>query len=139
MGGAIMSETIFPARNWREYKHRYRMEASKCKKCGYIAFPTRLICPDCKAREFEEITLPREGKVISYTVQHVTPSGFEDSAPYIVGIVELTNGVRLTTQIADCGPEDIKNVKQVTMETRRVREEGNSGVLAYGYKFVPAR
>ncbi len=134
-----MSDSIFPARNWREYKHRYRFEGSKCKKCGMIIFPDRLICPKCKHQEFDKIDLPREGKILTHTVQRVAPSGFEDDSPYIVAIIELTNGLRLTAQVADIAPEKVDSVKTVTLETRRIREEGNSGVLAYGYKFVPVR
>ncbi|MBF0362443.1 MAG: Zn-ribbon domain-containing OB-fold protein [Oligoflexia bacterium] len=130
---------MFPSKNWREYNHRYRFEASKCKKCNHINFPTRLVCPKCKGREFEQIDLPYEGKIITYTVQYVTPAGFEDITPYVVAIVELTNGVRVTAQIADCSPEDIKSVSNVVMETRKVREDGHSGIIAYGYKFVPIR
>ena len=31
----------------REIPHRYRLEANKCTKCGFIAFPRRLVCPEC--------------------------------------------------------------------------------------------
>ncbi|MBF0105920.1 MAG: Zn-ribbon domain-containing OB-fold protein [Deltaproteobacteria bacterium] len=130
---------MYPARNWREYNHRYRLEGSQCKKCGLILFPHRLICPKCKAREFEVIQLPHEGKIISFTTQTTVPHGFEDEAPISLGIVELTNGLRLTTQIADCHPDKIKIGMPVKREFRKIREDGHSGINAYGYKFVPVR
>ncbi|MBF0297339.1 MAG: Zn-ribbon domain-containing OB-fold protein [Oligoflexia bacterium] len=128
---------MFPAKNWREYNHRYRFEASKCKKCNHIEFPSRIICPKCKGRDFEVVDLPQEGKIVTYTIQYVPPVGFEDLSPYVVAIVELTNGVRVTTQIADCTVDEIKNVSRVVMEIRKIREDGESGIIAYGYKFVP--
>ena len=42
-------------RYWREIPKRYRLEAAKCSKCGHIAFPQRLICPECGAADFEKI------------------------------------------------------------------------------------
>ena len=125
------------ARDWREYPRRYRYEAAKCVKCGYIAFPERLVCPECKAREFEKVILPREGKLLTYTVIHTPPSWFKDLAPYAVGVVELTNGARLTAQIADCDLDKIDTVEDVKLEFRKVQEDGNAGVIRYGYKVVP--
>ncbi|MBN2227019.1 MAG: Zn-ribbon domain-containing OB-fold protein [candidate division Zixibacteria bacterium] len=128
---------MFPSRIWREKAQRYRLEAGKCTTCGYIAFPPRLICPECGAREFETITLPDTGKILTYTVIRVAPSQFTDEAPYAVGIAELTNGVKLMAQIADCEVEKIKVGMEVVIEFRRVQTHGSHGVLSYGYKFVP--
>ena len=36
-----------PARYAREMPHRYRMEAAKCKGCGEVYFPHRLVCREC--------------------------------------------------------------------------------------------
>ena len=33
-----------PARYWREIPQRYRLEAGKCRSCGEVYFPPRLIC-----------------------------------------------------------------------------------------------
>ena len=99
---------MFSARDWREYPRRYRLEAGKCKKCGKIVFPTRLVCPKCGAREFETEILPDTGKVLTYTVIRVAPSQFTDQAPYAVAITELTNGVKLMAQLVDCDVDNIK-------------------------------
>lgn len=127
------------ARNWREYPQRYRMEAEKCKKCGKICFPPRLICPECGHREFDKYVLANEGVVKTYTVIHVAPSQFTDQVPYAIGIVELKDGVSTMMQVADCGPDEIKIGMPVRIEFRRVQKEGHSGILMYGYKAVPVR
>jgi uncharacterized OB-fold protein len=126
-----------PSRYWREIPQRYRLEANKCKKCGYISFPPRLICPQCKNREFEETKLAEKGKVLTFTVIRVPPRQFIDQAPYAVGIVELDDGVKLTGQVVDCDFEDLKIGKRVKIEFRKVFDEGEAGILCYGYKFVP--
>ena len=48
---------MFAGRYWREIPQRYRLEAGKCKQCGKTFFPPRLICDQCKSREFDTIIL----------------------------------------------------------------------------------
>ncbi len=126
-----------PSRYWREIPQRYRLEANKCKKCGFVSFPPRLICPKCQNREFEEAKLAEKGKVLTFTVIRVPPRQFIDQAPYAVGIVELDDGVKLTGQVVDCDFEDLKIGKRVKIEFRKIFDEGEAGILCYGYKFVP--
>ncbi|MFQ6070417.1 MAG: Zn-ribbon domain-containing OB-fold protein [Candidatus Aminicenantales bacterium] len=126
-----------PSRYWREIPQRYRLEANKCRACGKIFFPPRLVCPECRKSELEKTRLVEKGKVVSYTIIRVPPHQFVDQAPYAVGIVELDDGVKLTGQIVDCEFEQIKIGKRVKIEFRKIYEEGEAGVIYYGYKFVP--
>lgn len=128
---------MYPARDWREYPHRYRLEAGKCKKCGYVAFPRRLVCPECGHREFDLEILPDTGKVVTYTIIEVPTTQFSDQAPYAIAITELTNGTRIMAQLVDCDVDQIKVGMEVRIEFRRVQTDSHHGVLSYGYKFVP--
>lgn len=123
---------------WREIPQRYRFEAAKCKKCGKISFPPRLICPECKTREFETVKLNDSGKIETFTVIRIAPTGFTNEAPYPVAIVDLGNNVRILCQVADCEPQDLKIGMPVRLEFRKVQQEGDAGVINYGYKCVPA-
>ena len=127
---------VTPARYWREIPQRYRLEAGKCTACGKIYFPPRVVCA-CGAREFEAVQLNDEGTLQTFTVIRVAPSQFTDEAPYVVGIVELNDGVRLTTQVVDCDPEQLEIGQQVKVEFRRIQTIGEAGILCYGYKCVP--
>ena len=129
---------MFPSRYWREIPQRYRLEAAKCKGCGKISFPPRSRCQKCGKTEFEGTVLPDRGTVVTFAVIHTAPPQFSDQAPYAVGIVELENGVRITSQIVDCPLEDVKIGQKVRIEFRRVQEDGEAGVICYGYKCVPA-
>lgn len=125
-----------PSRYWREIPQRYRLEANKCSKCGIKFFPPRLICPECKNRELEKTKIAETGKIITYTIIRVPPHQFVDQAPYALGIVELDDGVKLTAQIVDCDFEDLKIGQKVRIEFRKIFDEGESGILCYGYKFI---
>ena len=85
----------------RDKPQRYRLEAGKCKSCGSISFPPRLICNECKAREFEIVNLKGEGKILTFTIIRVGPEKFSVNTPYAVGIVEMDEGVKLTVQFTD--------------------------------------
>lgn len=127
-----------PSRNWREIPQRYRLEAAKCKGCGHISFPPREICAECGKQGFEKKVLADTGKLLTYTIIRVAPEGFEDQAPYAVGIVELDDGVHLTAQVVDCDFAKLKVGLRVRIEFRKVSQEGEKGPIHYGYKFVPA-
>lgn len=125
------------AKHWRETPERYRMEAGKCSKCGHICFPSRLICPECGHREFEKINLSGKGKLVTHTVIRTAPEGFGDLAPYAVGIIELDEGTKILAQVCDCDPTTLKTGDRLTWKFRRINEDGKTGMIYYGYKFVP--
>lgn len=127
-----------PSRYWREIPQRYRLEANRCDACEKIFFPPRLICPGCGNRELKAVKLKDTGKVLTYTVIHTPPHKFEDQAPYAMGIVELDDGARVTGQIVDCEFEKLAIGMPVRIEFRKIFNEGESGIICYGYKFVPA-
>ncbi len=120
----------------REKPQRYRLEAGKCKGCGKVSFPPRLICPKCKSKEFETIKLSDEGTIKTFTVIRVASDTFSLQTPYAVGIVELKGGVRLTTQIADVDFNKLKIGQKVKMVFRKIQDEGKSGLHCYGYKAI---
>jgi uncharacterized OB-fold protein len=128
---------MFPSRYWREIPQRYRLEAGQCKGCGKISFPPRSKCPKCGKSDMETTVLPDHGVVKTFTVIHTAPTQFSDEAPYAVGIIELENGVKITSQIVDCPLEDVKIGQKVKVEFRRVQTDGDAGVICYGYKCVP--
>ena len=126
-----------PASIWRNEPQRYRLEAGKCLNCGELHMPKRLVCDACGKREFETVKLTPKGKVITYTVVHVAPEAFRDQSPYPVAIIELDEGLRMLCQMADVAPEEVRTGMRVRLETRKIRSDGEAGVIAYGPKAVP--
>ena len=127
-----------PARAWREYPQKYRLEAEKCQ-CGKVCYPPRVICPECGGRSFETVTMPREGTVVTFTVVRVPPSNFTGQSPLPIAVVELDNGVRLMVQVADIvDPDELKIGMRVRLEFRRISSDGEAGTIFYGHKAVKA-
>jgi uncharacterized OB-fold protein len=127
---------MITARYHREIPQRYRLEAGKCKKCGNISFPPRLICPKCKGKNFETVKLNDEGVLKTFTIVRVASDKFSKETPFAVGIVELNDGIKVTTQIADCDLEKLAIGQKVKLVFRRIQEDGKAGILCYGYKAI---
>lgn len=120
----------------REIPQRYQLVAARCTSCGTIAFPPRTVCRKCRARKFELTKLRKEGTVLTFTIIRVGADRFSKQTPYAVAIVELDDGVRITTQIADTDPEKLQIGQRVRLVFRKIQEDGKAGILCYGYKAV---
>lgn len=84
-----------------------KLMASKCKKCGQFSFPPRADCIHCLSDEFEWVECSGKGGLHTYTIIHAAPTGFDDIAPYILGVLDLDDGGRLMGWI-DGPREEIK-------------------------------
>jgi len=100
------------------------------------------VCPECThhrqtIEKMVPFQLSGEGEVISYTVVHDAAEGFEMQVPYALGLVRTPEGPILTGQIVDIDPGAVAIGLKVRATFRKLREEGESGVIHYGYKFTP--
>ncbi len=124
-------------RFWRKIRHRYNLIGSVCRNCGTYYYPPRNLCPTCRrAGKMEEYQFKGTGKVVSYTVIRTPPDQFQELKPYVLGIVELDEGPRVTSQII-CDPEEAKIGMRVRQVFRKYTEDGEDGVIYYGTKFEP--
>jgi len=125
------------ARHWRTRSQRYSLTGEICDKCQTHIFPPRDICPECEAPAKTPYTFSGNGQVYSYSTVYQAPEGYEQFAPYTVGLVQLEEGPMVTAQITDVEPDNIKVGMPVEMVTRKLHEEGEEGLIVYGYKFRP--
>ncbi len=123
-------------RFWRMIPNRYNLLGTKCKNCGRVFFPPRSICPDCRrVGNVETYKLDGKGEIISYTHVRSPQEDFEEETPYTIAIIELDEGPRIVGQITDTDGGDIEIGKKVKTTFRNIGEDGNKGIIHYGYKF----
>lgn len=78
-------------RAWRERGQDLRLEAQRDPATGEVLFPP---VPERAARGFERIRLPRRGRVLTHTRDHVFPYG----GPIQMVVVDLAGGGRFFGQ-----------------------------------------
>ena len=122
--------------HWRLNDARYTLTGEKCPECGTAIFPPRDLCPACAAEAKIPHRLIGNGTIYSLTTLTEAPAGFEDQAPYTLALIQLDEGPLITAQLTDLdGPVQIG--QPVEMVTRKLRSDGEHGVILYGYKFRP--
>ncbi len=123
-------------RFWRRIPNRYNLTGTKCNSCDTVFFPPRSVCPKCRRLgELESYELDGKGEIVSMTQVSVPQEGFENEVPYTLGIIELEEGPRVAGQITDANFEDIEIGDEVEAVFRHVGEDGDKGIIYYGYKF----
>jgi len=126
------------ARHWRLKSQRYRLVGEVCPKCNNKMFPPRDVCPECADHSPQPAyQFSGRGEVYSYTTVHNPPEGYQEMAPYTVALIKLEEGPLVTAQLTDVANEDVKIGLPVEMVTRKLKTQGEEGLIVYGYKFRP--
>ena len=129
-------------RYWREIDERYNLTGTACGNCGHVFFPKRSLCPECRhlsVGKLKDTRFAGTGTVETFTRVHQPPDEFAQDAPYLLGIVRLDEGPRVTAQIVDVDPDEIRIGTRVEARFRRLGKVEAAGVVNYGYKFGPIR
>lgn len=80
----------------------------RCSACSYLIHPPAPICPQCYARAAAPVEVSGRATLHSFTVNHQPWDGTGDV--YVIGLVEIEEqpDVRLTTNIVDIDPDDVR-------------------------------
>ncbi|MBI3858747.1 MAG: Zn-ribbon domain-containing OB-fold protein [Thaumarchaeota archaeon] len=124
---------------WRNRDRYYRLIGSRCQNCGDEFFPPVYRCRGCGSEKIVDKEMPKSGKIVTYTRLHEPLPGFEAQAPFYLAVVELKNGARVLSQVVDSPDESVKTGARVKATVRRMKVDGESGQIIYGYKFVVDR
>jgi uncharacterized OB-fold protein len=124
-------------RHWRLREQRYGLIGEVCPHCDAKIFPPRDICPQCNNKGQEKFQFSGKGTVFSFTTIFDPPAGFEGQTPYNVALIKLDEGPMLTAQLTDIDTQEVSIGMPVEMVTRKLKEDGDRGLIVYGYKFRP--
>jgi len=77
-----------------------RLLAGRCAECARFSFPAQAICPYCSGARCESVPLSPEGVIEVCTTVINRPPGYEGAMPFGFGVVELPEGIRVISRIA---------------------------------------
>ena len=84
------------------------LSGSKCVSCEEMYLPPRPICPKCGSLDMVEKSYNGKGIVKTASIIYVALSSFTEICPYVIGIVELDEGVSISGILLDENNEEIK-------------------------------
>ena len=94
-----------------------KFTTTKCKQCGRVAYPPRVICPECYSDELEWIELPKKGKVTVVVEKWGgVPICYEP--PLIDAWIDLGKDSPLRhilSRMINCPPETLKEGDEVQL------------------------
>lgn len=80
--------------------HEGQLTLQFCPTCEEFVFYPRPLCGKCNKNSLEWRPISGRGVVYTYSVVHRAPSAeFREDIPYVVGLVDLDEGVRMMTSI----------------------------------------
>ena len=98
-----------PSQPFWDAAKRHELQIQRCGSCSAHIFYPREVCPECLSSELNWIRASGKGTLYSYTIaQAPIHPAFAEDVPYIVAIVELEEGPRITTNIVGCEPGAVK-------------------------------
>lgn len=113
---------------------------SRCRECGEVTFPVNPFCPQCCRQTTERIRLSQRGSLYSFTIQRFKPpapyQGPDPFVPYGVGMVELPEGIRITSVLEEGDPSRLRVGMEVELVIRCFFEDAE-GTEVLAYKFRP--
>lgn len=116
---------------------RPHLIGSSCRACGEVFSRKRLICAHCYEQDMEETFLSGKGELYTYTIVRAPALGYQGPIPFVVGEIELPEGLRIQSILTDCEPEmlEIGMPMEITLGKLEEDEAGNEIVT---YMFRPA-
>jgi uncharacterized OB-fold protein len=84
-----------------------RLLGLKCKSCGAITVPPKVVCRQCTGSELDIIELKGNGKIRTFTTVNVASEGREEEVPYTIVMVELEEGPWLMGNLDGIDPGDV--------------------------------
>ncbi|MGV4981762.1 bifunctional MaoC family dehydratase N-terminal/OB-fold nucleic acid binding domain-containing protein [Streptomyces sp. NRAIS4] len=106
----------------------HRLLIQRCTDCGTLRHPWLPGCNACGCLDWDTVEAIGEGTVHSYVVMHHPPFPAFDP-PYAVGLVELTEGVRMVSNVTGVPYDKVRIGLPVRVEFRTYEDAEGALVL----------
>lgn len=100
----------------------HKLLIQQCEDCHQSIFYPRSICPHCFSDHLSWFQANGTGTIYSFTIVHQGYGPFKGETPYVVGIIELDEGVRMMTRIIG-DKDEISIGKRVSVVYKEVEED----------------
>ncbi len=95
-----------------------------CLSCSTYRYAPKRICPFCWSTEFEWRTTTGRGQVYTFTIEHhAYHPAWKEDVPYVIAIIQLEEGPRMTSRIVGVKPEDVRIGLPVQVTFNKATEE----------------
>ncbi len=91
-------------KEYNEALKKDKLLGLKCKECGKINVPPKMVCGQCTSLDMEVVELSGKGNIQTFTTVFVAPEGREAEAPYTIVMVELDEGPWIAGNLIDIDP-----------------------------------
>ncbi len=134
------AEQPFTSASFEEYLKEKKLMGSHCTTCNKNYLPPRAICPNCHSDQLTWIEFSGKAKLAAFTSIYIAPTamieaGYGRDKPYLAGVVELDEGVKISAQILGLDankPEEVKIGTAVEAEfVERGEGESKKTFLAF--------
>ena len=72
-----------------------QLPATCCRKCKTLHFPPRADCQHCRSNSLDWVPLEGNCTLVTFTEVHFAPPQFQAEAPYVLGLAELNESLRV--------------------------------------------
>ncbi|WP_433433889.1 bifunctional MaoC family dehydratase N-terminal/OB-fold nucleic acid binding domain-containing protein [Nonomuraea sp. CA-141351] len=115
---AINQDTAF---FWEGVKQG-ELRIQTCADCGELRHPPGPLCPHCRSANLAYAVASGRGTLYSYVVHHHPPVPGRQT-PFVVGVVELPEGVRIIGNVVDCPIEEVSVGMPLRVTYRRMDDQ----------------
>ena len=133
----------FTVASFNQYLSEHKLMASHCPACDALYLPPRAICPKCHTDQLEWVETSGKGKLAAFTSVYVGPTamiaeGYDRNNPYVTGIVELDEGVKISARILGVDAAHPEQIKIGTPMMVKFLERGEGEARRTFLAFEPA-
>lgn len=87
---------------------QHRLTLQRCN-IGHVFYYARSHCPKCLSNELTWFDASGRGTIYSFTVaRRPTSEEFAEDVPYVIGVIELAEGPRMTSLVVETDPDAVK-------------------------------
>lgn len=136
-----MNDTIKPitAASFFQYVNEKKLMATRCVDCSGMYLPPRSICPRCHSQSLEWVETSGKGHLAAFTAIGVGPSfmvkaGFSRDNPYVTGIVELDEGIKISARIVGVDARNPAGIQIGTPVTVAFVEQAEEGKMYLAFQ-----